>query len=85
MVCEPCPEDLQMLQPSYTMHGFNWFDRRGTEGVGFVRALRTLLTNNIPNILPRLRKEIAQNLERMHAEQPLVDGMHLLSSFAGSM
>ncbi|EHK99466.1 hypothetical protein M7I_4623 [Glarea lozoyensis 74030] len=29
----------QMLQPVYTMTGFNWFDRRGTEGVGFVRAL----------------------------------------------
>ncbi|KAF2177798.1 cytochrome P450 [Zopfia rhizophila CBS 207.26] len=44
----------QMLQPRYTMHGFNWFDRRGTEGVGFVRALRTMLTNNLPQLLPDL-------------------------------
>jgi hypothetical protein len=43
-----------MLQPKYTMHGFNWFNQRGTEGVGFVRALRTLLTNNLPQILPLL-------------------------------
>ncbi|MCJ1356768.1 MAG: hypothetical protein MMC33_006764 [Icmadophila ericetorum] len=43
-----------MLQPLYTMNGFNWFDRRGTEGVGFVRTLRTLLTNNLPQLLPDL-------------------------------
>ncbi|KAF7527303.1 hypothetical protein G7054_g10532 [Neopestalotiopsis clavispora] len=43
-----------MLQPCYTMNGFNWFDRRGVEGVGFVRTLRTLLTNNIPQLLPDL-------------------------------
>ncbi|KAF1852230.1 cytochrome P450 [Cucurbitaria berberidis CBS 394.84] len=45
----------QMLQPKYSMHGFNWFDRRGTEGKGFIRALRTLLTNHLPTILPDLR------------------------------
>ncbi|KAI1760843.1 cytochrome P450 [Hypoxylon sp. FL1150] len=43
-----------MLQPLYTMNGFNWFDRRGVEGVGFVRTLRTLLTNNIPQLIPDL-------------------------------
>ncbi|KAL4756766.1 cytochrome P450 [Aspergillus foveolatus] len=52
----------QMLQPRYTMHGFNWFDRRGTEGVGFVRALRTLLTNNIPQLLPKLSILIKSSL-----------------------
>lgn len=36
------------------MNGFNWFDKRGVEGVGFVRTLRTLLTNNLPQILPEL-------------------------------
>ncbi|KAI2615396.1 hypothetical protein GGR54DRAFT_613261 [Hypoxylon sp. NC1633] len=43
-----------MLQPLYTMNGFNWSDRRGVEGVGFVRTLRTLLTNNIPQLIPDL-------------------------------
>jgi hypothetical protein len=37
------------------MNGFNWFDKRGAEGVGFVRTLRTLLTNNLPRLLPDLR------------------------------
>ncbi|KAL1962096.1 hypothetical protein VTN77DRAFT_563 [Rasamsonia byssochlamydoides] len=64
----------QILQPMYTMHGFNWFDRRGTEGVGFVRALRTLLTNNMPNILPDLRVAIARKFAKMHAESPVVNG-----------
>ena len=54
-----------MLQPKYTMHGFSWFDRRGTEGVGFVRALRTLLTNNMPTILPELREAIKSNLKML--------------------
>jgi hypothetical protein len=57
------------------MHSFNWFDRRGTEGVGFVRALRTLLTNNIPQILPNLSILITSSLTDMLAEHPIVDGM----------
>lgn len=54
-----------MLQPVYTMHGFNWFDRRGTEGVGFIRALRTLLTNNVPSILPDLSVVIKNQFDEM--------------------
>ncbi|KAM7192968.1 cytochrome P450 [Naviculisporaceae sp. PSN 640] len=45
-----------MLQPVYTMNGFNWFDRRGVEGVGFVRTLRSLLTQNLPQLLPDLSR-----------------------------
>ncbi|KAJ8133116.1 hypothetical protein O1611_g504 [Lasiodiplodia mahajangana] len=60
----------QMLQPWYTMHGFNWFDERGTEGVGFVRVLRTLLTNNLPNILPDLGPVVRGRLSRIMDQQP---------------
>ena len=67
-----------MLQPKYTMHGFNWFDRRGTEGVGFVRALRTLLTNNMPFILSDLRVAIVSNFVRMHAEHQIINGKYLV-------
>ena len=63
-----------MLQPKYTMYGFNWFDRRGTEGIGFVRALRTLLTNNMPDILPDLRLAITENFARLHSGHPTVNG-----------
>jgi len=65
----------QMLQPVYTMHGFNWFDRRGTEGVGFIRALRTLLTQNLPQILPDLSCIIRTRFEEIHAGHKVVDGM----------
>ncbi|KAI2618907.1 cytochrome P450 [Hypoxylon sp. NC1633] len=65
----------QMLQPVYTMHGFNWFDRRGTEGVGFVRALRTLLTNNLPQILPDLSTIIRSRFEELHSTHPVVNGV----------
>lgn len=56
------------------MHGFNWFDRRGTEGVGFIRALRTLLTNNVPHILPGLSKIINTRFEELHEKYPIING-----------
>lgn len=46
------------------MHGFNWFDRRGTEGVGFIKALRTLLTSHLPAIMPDLRAAISHRMEQ---------------------
>lgn len=66
-----------MLQPMYTMHGFNWFDRRGTEGVGFIRALRTLLTNNLPEILPDLSVIIRARFEELHATHRVDKGKHI--------
>uniref|UniRef100_A0A0B7KLU2 Cytochrome P450 n=2 Tax=Bionectria ochroleuca TaxID=29856 RepID=A0A0B7KLU2_BIOOC len=64
----------QMLQPMYTMQNFNWFDRRGIDGVGFVRAIRTLLTNNLPQILPDLSAIIGSRLEEMGDSYPTVNG-----------
>ncbi|KAH8766056.1 cytochrome P450, partial [Diaporthe sp. PMI_573] len=64
----------QMLQPMYTMHGFNWFDRRGTEGVGFIRALRTLLTNNLPEILPDLSIIMRARFNESHATHRVEKG-----------
>jgi cytochrome P450 len=65
----------QMLQPMYTMHAFNWFDRRGTEGVGFVKALRTMLTNNLPAVLPDLSTIIRTRFERLHETHPKIKGV----------
>ncbi|KAI0893525.1 cytochrome P450 [Annulohypoxylon nitens] len=64
----------QMLQPVYTMSRFNWFNVRGTEGVGFVRTLRTLLTNNLPNILPQLGALNAIQFATALEKQPVVNG-----------
>lgn len=46
------------------MHGFEWKDRRGVEGTGFVRALRCLLTAHLPIVLPNLTSAIADFFER---------------------
>lgn len=51
-----------MLQPKYTMQKFEWHDQRGVEGTGFVRALRSLLTANLPALLPRLKEIIKHEL-----------------------
>lgn len=56
------------------MHGFSWFDLRGTEGVGFERALRTLLTNYLPEILPDVSRLVKVRFEQLRADQTLQKG-----------
>ncbi|KAF2116757.1 cytochrome P450 [Lophiotrema nucula] len=63
-----------MLQPLYTMNGFNWFDQRGVEGVGFVRTLRTLLTYNLPQLLPDLRVLTKARWSQMLTNSPIYAG-----------
>lgn len=60
------------------MHGFNWLDRRGIEGIGFVRAIRTLLTSNLPYILPQIKRTILEDFQKLHEQQPIVDGSCLM-------
>ncbi|EED23820.1 cytochrome P450, putative [Talaromyces stipitatus ATCC 10500] len=67
----------QMLQPKYTMHNFNWFDQRGLEGTPLVRALRTLLTNHVPDILPDIRRAMVTKFDQMLQSCPEIDGGHL--------
>lgn len=64
----------QMLQPRYTMSNFNWFDKRGVEGTPLVRTLRTLLTNNIPQILPDIRVAISDHFDQMVEKQTMFNG-----------
>lgn len=45
------------------MQSFEWQDQRGIEGTGFVRALRSLLTANLPGLLPRIKEIIKQELQ----------------------
>lgn len=63
-----------MLQPQFTMNGFNWFDHRGTEGVGFIKAIRTMLTNNLPQILPNLTTLVEARFSELLAQHPDVNG-----------
>ena len=54
------------------MHGFEWKDQRGIEGTGFVRALRSLLTSHLPDVLPRLDTAIADQIEQELAKSKIV-------------
>ncbi|KAI1120462.1 cytochrome P450 [Nemania abortiva] len=53
-----------MLQPKYTLSGFEWQEQRGVEGTGFVRALRSLLTSHLPYFRAELEKVIRQALQQ---------------------
>jgi hypothetical protein len=54
---------MQLLQPKFTMHGFEWQDQRGVEGTGFVRALRSLLTSHLQDFQPDLERLVKDTLE----------------------
>lgn len=62
-----------MLQPKYTMHGFEWQEQRGVEGTGFVRALRSLLTSHLPYFRSDLDR-IIRGLLHDELSQPQDDG-----------
>lgn len=65
-----------MLQPKYTMHGFEWQDQRGVEGTGFVRALRSRLTSHLPQFRPDLDRIVRRTLEDEELSKPEEDGWH---------
>ena len=44
------------------MGGFEWKDVRGVEGTGFVRALRTILTSHLPQLLPRVNDRMVEEV-----------------------
>ena len=55
----------EILQPrlTYTDHQYEWPDRRGEDSIGFNRALRSLLTNNLANILPTIQQTLAREFD----------------------
>jgi hypothetical protein len=66
------------LQPMYTMHRFGWYDVP-PEGLGYVRALRTLLTNYLPNLLPELRGMMGDRFEELRSGDGVVNGIFFSS------
>ncbi|PSN70035.1 cytochrome P450 [Corynespora cassiicola Philippines] len=69
----------QMFQPQYTMHGFEWVNRRGQDGIGFVRTLRVLLTSYVPKMIPGLRSVIETQI--MNHSKFRSDGVRELNAF----
>ena len=74
----------QMLQPRYTMHGFEWQDKRGVEGTGFVRALRSLLTAHLPILLPKVKGIIQSGFAMEIQGHSKVDGLRRDATVMGS-
>ncbi|KAF2261905.1 cytochrome P450, partial [Lojkania enalia] len=52
-----------LIQPKHTLRGFVWKDQRGVEGTGFFRAIRNLLTANLPLLMPRISEAISSQFE----------------------
>ena len=75
----------EFLQPKQTMHGFEWKDQRGVEGTGFVRAIRTLLTGRLPELIPRLSDVISDqiSIEALQAKKT-PDGYSRIPLFAAA-
>ncbi|KAK3366318.1 cytochrome P450 [Lasiosphaeria ovina] len=65
----------KILMPKYTMHGLHIQDSRGAAGAGFSRAVRVLLTNNLPRVLPYLGDAIRARIAEIRAEGHVVDGV----------
>ncbi|OCL06345.1 cytochrome P450 [Glonium stellatum] len=67
-----------LLKPGYTMNGFNWHDQRGVEGIGFVRTLRTLLTNHLPRMTLGVRVIIDRNFAMELEKKEAVNAFSLI-------
>ena len=61
------------------MAGFNWHNQRGIDGIGFVRALRTLLTNHLPSLTDEVRVLVAKTFEENIGEGGVANCMFFIS------
>lgn len=52
-----------MFQPAYTMLGHNWLDERGAEGIGYVKAVGTLLPERMKAIMPDMSVNIKNSFD----------------------
>ncbi|KAI1114784.1 cytochrome P450 [Nemania sp. NC0429] len=53
----------QMIQPAHTMLGHNWFDERGAEGIGYIRAIGTLFPRQLLHIMPDMQSIVHETVE----------------------
>ncbi|KAF7876405.1 hypothetical protein EAF04_001497 [Stromatinia cepivora] len=72
----------KILKPEYTMNGFNWHDKRGVDGIGFVRALRTLLTNHLPHLTTEVRELIDHTFKEELGDGVTANAMHIVKIVA---
>ena len=56
------------------MHNFDWFDKRGVDGIPLVRTLRALLTNHISDILSDIHSATSAIFDQQLDSVPLRNG-----------
>lgn len=64
------------------MHGFEWKSQRGLEGTGFVRAIRELLTAQLPHVMTRLSQVISDQINTEVQKGKVKNGWHRVPLFA---
>ena len=63
-----------MLQPQFTMQGYNWPEQRSIDEIGFVRAIRSLLTSHLPILLPTVHYAIASDFDEQIEQSSSLEG-----------
>lgn len=63
------------------MTNFNWLDKRGSEGMPLIRTLRTLLTNNIPQVLPDIQLSVSERFDRTYESHLSTNGRKHISLY----
>jgi len=64
----------EILQPKYTMVGFDWHDRKGFDGAPLLKSIGTLLTGHLPNILPEIRYSISVMFDQQFGSHSIING-----------
>ena len=60
------------------MNGFELNQQRGIDGIGYVRALRSILTSNLPALQPILQSQIVAGFTEELTKHGIVNGMVFL-------
>jgi hypothetical protein len=56
------------------MLGHNWLDERGAEGIGYVKAVGTLLPNRLLEIMPLMRNNINETIKEFYEQHREAEG-----------
>ena len=71
----------ETFQPKHTMCKFEWKDKRGSEGLGFIHTLRVIITSRLPSLAPKFRSVIAEEMQQRLQESPQIHGWNQYRAF----
>ena len=56
------------------MQGYEWPEQRSAEEIGFVRAIRTVLTSHLSTLRPALHRTIVSELDHVLSQCETING-----------